>query len=341
LEPGGRLHGSKVFADVSEAEALADDMRGKITTQRRTVASALDEYQADMRVRGLAQRTIDEHPANIRRLLADVLDGPLTVLSPRRADQLYQEAAKKVSPGTSKLWLANASTWAEWCMHSRRRWLRVNPFAAVEPIGAAADHRSEHLRIDEARKYRDKAVQLARAGDHTATAALLPLLCGLIPSEIIQIRARDIDDNGAVLWVAGKRLKTKNRLRALAVDYAELRALLVAAANGKAPDDLVFASTRREGAAVTRQYITIVIQRVGEAAGVPVNALMLRRTFFTLNARRGSSLDELAFSGGHGADGKAKTAQRYYVAPGAVQSGAAKRVASVLDGGKRKARRSG
>jgi integrase len=337
VEPGGKLNGSKVFKDQGEAEELAAELRAKIVSERRTVGSAIDDYQADMRARGLAERTCSEHPANIRRLLADVLEAPLAALTPRRADMLYLVATKGVSPATARLWLANARTWGEWCMHKRRRWFRANPFAEVEAIGATADHRSEHLRVDEARKYRDEALKLARTGDHMAVAALLPLLCGLIPSEIIQIQARDIDDDGALLWVAGKRLKTKNRRRSQVIADEELRALLVAAAKDKAPEAFVFASERREGRAVTRQYITIVCQRIGEAAGVPVaDALMLRRTFATLNARQGSSLDELAFRMGHGADGKAKTAQRYYVAPGAVESGAAKRVLGVLEGGKRR-----
>lgn len=331
LEPGATLHGSKVYAELQEAEEGAEKIRGSIKSERRTIGSAIEEYEADMKTRGLAARTVAEHPANVRRLLAGVIDSPLSVLTARRADQLYQEAAKVVAASTAKLWLANAKTWAEWCSHRRRRWFRVNPFAEVEIIGATADHRSEHLRVDEARKYRAKAIEIARRGDHMATAALLPLLCGLIPSEVIQITVRDVDDGGALLWVAGARLKSKNRRRSQVIADLKLRALLVAAAKGKQPDEVIFASERREGS-VTRHFVTITCQRIGEAAGVPVaDALMLRRTFATLNARQGSSLDELAFRMGHGADGKAKTAQRYYVAPGAVQSGAAARVSSVLE----------
>ena len=61
---------------------------------------------------------------------------------------------------------------------------------------------------------------------------------------------------------------------------------------------------------------------------------MLRRTF--ARWRRGRSLDDLAFSMGHGADASARTAQQHYIAPGAKQSGAAGRVLGVLDGGKGK-----
>lgn len=56
------------------------------------------------------------------------------------------------------------------------------------------------------------------------------------------------------------------------------------------------------------------------------------RTFATLAARRGRSLDDLALGMGHGADVNATVAKGHNIAPGMREAGAAGRVLGVLDG---------
>jgi integrase len=259
------------------------------------------------------------------------LESPLSSLTPRRCDNLYHALATSgaCAAGTHHLALSVARRFGRWCAHRRQRWIRENPFEAVEKIGEAADHRSESLRIDEARAFRTTALELAASGDVGAISTLIALTCSLRPSEIVQIAARDVDDGGAVLWVAGAKLKTQNTRRPISVEDNDLRGLLVRLSKGRNPDDLLIPHHPR--------YVARAGERIAAAAGVPtVNARILRRTFATLAARRGRSLDDLAFSMGHGADANARTAQRHYVAPGAKQAGAAGRMLSVLDGGKRK-----
>lgn len=324
-EPSGKLGGSRVFPTRAGAEALADELRAQITTKRRTVADALDAYRKDMEAR--ERSDVAATDAKLRRMLSDVLDSPLSVLTPRRADALCAKlAASSYAPSTQAQTLKLAKAWATWCAHPKRRWWKESPFATVDAIGKVADRRSECLRVDEARAFREKAIELA-AREPSAVMPLVVLTCSLRPSEVVQIEVRDVDDGGAVLWIAGKRLKTANTRRPIEVADERLRALLVRAARGKAPTDRIFP--------VEQHTVTAWCKRVATAARVPmVDARMLRRTFASLSARQGRSLDDLAFSMGHGADASARTAQRHYIAPGAREAGAAGRVLGVLDGGK-------
>jgi integrase len=338
LEPGAQLHGKAGFKTAEEAEPWAAAMRLKITTKRRTVADAIATYKLDLDARvarsELRRESAMQMEQGLNRIMADVLDLPVGALTARRCKELYESVANApdVSVGTQHKFHAFAHTWGGWIV--KKGWFKTNPFADVEKIGQRKDYRSSSLRVDEARALREAAFGLARRGDQGAIVSLVVLTCSLRPSEVAQLKVRDVDDEGHLLWVDGPRLKTKNTRRAITVADDELRALLISAAKGKEPTDSLFSRHRH------RQRVTEAVQRVSAAAGVPVvDSRTLRRTFATLDARRGSSLDALAFNMGHGADSKARTAQKHYIAPGAAQSGAAARVFDVLDGGKGARRR--
>lgn len=333
LEPNGKLHGKAGFRTHDEAEAWAADCRAKVTTRRRTVDDAIEDFRAHLEQRAGRGEIRPERAARLaqrlRRLMADALDLPLGSLTPRRCDELYQALAdtKGVATATHQKFRKDARTWGEFCV--KRGWFKASPWANVEKVGKLDDKRDESLRVDEARKYRDTALRLAREGDAGALTTLIVLTCSLRPSEIVQLTARDVDDDGAILWVDGDRLKTANTRRQIAIVDEDLRQLLVARAKGLAPGALLFDRTRA--------FVTAAAKAVAAAAKVPpIDARGLRRTFATLDARRGTSLDSAAFAMGHGSDGKAVTARRHYIAPGAVETGAAKRVFGVLDGGRAK-----
>jgi integrase len=195
-------------------------------------------------------------------------------------------------------------------------------------VGEAPDHRSESLRIDEARALYAAAGALAAGGDRGALAALVALVCSLRPSELAQVEVRDVDDGGRVLWVAGAQLKTDNTRRRMEIADPQLAELLAAAAKGRPAADRLFGLQTRRG-------ITDNVRRVCESAlGRAVTPRELRRTFATLASRAGRSLDEVAFGMGHGADANARTAKRHYIQPGATEAGQATRVLGVLDGGR-------
>lgn len=334
LEPGGVLRGKAGFKTREAADAWAADARAKITTQRRTVDDGVADYRAELDARvsrnELRKETAAQTDRDLRRLMSDALDLPLSSLTPRRCQELYEAAANTpgVAASTHHRWRAFAHAWGAWAQ--KKGWFKANPWGDVQKIGKRDDHRQESLRVDEARQLREHAFQLANGGDEGAVCALVVLTCSLRPNEVAQMVVRDVDDDGRLLWVDGPRLKNQNTRRTITIADDELRGLLVAATARKAPTDRLFPRHSH------RNRVTEAVQRVTEAAGVPVvDSRTLRRTFATLDARRGSSLDETAFSMGHGADSKARTARRHYIAPGAAESGAARRVLGVLDGGKR------
>lgn len=336
FEPGGVLHGKAGFATEEAAEEWAVTARRKITTRRRTVEDAIASYRADLDARVLRNElratTAVQIEASLRRVMGgDALELPLPSLTPRRCIELYTALAntKGVAVGTHHELLKRAKTFGLWCVD--RAWFKTSPWAEVKKLGERDDSRDINLRIDEGRKFRDKALALALKGDEQALSALIVLMCSCSPHEVVQLTGRDVDNGGAVLWIAGARLKTKNRKRQIDVVDEKLRALLLVRKRAVGDDALLFNRNRN--------LVTEACKRISKVAGVPVvDARAVRRTFATLDARRGSSLDSLAFNMGHGADGKAKTAQRHYVQAGAAQSGAAKRVLGVLDGGKARKR---
>ncbi len=326
---GGVLTGSRSYFAKDEADAEADRIRSEVTMRSRSVKSAFDAFTDEMKARGVRESTIARVKRDGLRLLGPVLDGPLSALTPRRAEGLYTAIATSGDylAGTHRMSLKVCKQFGAWCAHDRRRWLRQDPFAPVEKLGKVADHRSESLRVDEARRFRDKAIEMARGGDAGALAALIALSCSCRPGEIVQIERRDVDDDGAILWIAGARLKNENSRRPIEVADEELRALLANRAKGRAPTERLFPHAAN--------FPSRAAQRIADAIGVPkADARLLRRTFASLASRRGWSLDAVAFGMGHGGDANATTAKRHYIAPGAVTTGAAGRVLGVLDGGK-------
>jgi integrase len=326
---GGRMNGTRTFRTQAEADEERDRIRAEITMRSRSVRSAFDAFKKDMAARSVGGTTIERVERDGVRLLAAVLEDPLAALTSRRAESLYVAIATsgEFAAGTHQMSLKVSKAFGAWCAHPRRRWLRENPFAAVEKLGKVADHRSESLRVNEARAFREKAIEFARAGDDGALAALLALITSLRPSEIVQLAARDVDDGGAILWIAGAKVKTANTRRPIEIADRALRTLLVNVAAGKQPTERLFP--------YASNFPTRSAQRVAESIDIgEINARMLRRTFASLAARRGWSLDAVAFGMGHGVDPNASTAKRHYIAPGARETGAAGRVRDVLDRGK-------
>ncbi len=200
---GGRMNGTRTYRTQAEAEEEGDRMiRAEITMRSRSVRTAFDAFKKEMGARSVGDATIERVERDGVRLLAPVIDEPLAALTSRRAESLYTAIATSgdFAAGTHQMSLKVSKAFGAWCAHPRRRWLRENPFAAVEKLGKVADHRSESLRVNEARAFRDKAIEFASCrGDDGALAALLALITSLRPSEIVQLAARDVDDGGAIL----------------------------------------------------------------------------------------------------------------------------------------------
>jgi hypothetical protein len=76
-------------------------------------------------------------------------------------------------------------------------------------------HGKPQLRIDESRRWLRVALQLADEGEEGAVAAMMTLLMNMRCSEIVNRIARDVDDEGRVLWISApsRRCEPAQRLR--------------------------------------------------------------------------------------------------------------------------------
>jgi integrase len=215
-----------------------------------------------------------------------------------------------------------------------RGWLKVNPAEKLSAEGTKA-RRKKQLRINEARRWSEKAIELAAAGDDGAVAALSALVLGLRASEITDRVVRDLDDDGRVLWI--DHGKTENAERFLEIPSL-LRPHSLALTKGRLPGaPLFWRTSTRTGKARDRHWVLRSVRRICAAAGVPtVCAHSLRGLHSTLaqeagvtghlvagalvgvpGATPGGDVDrQTAAQLGHGSTA---TTHGHYTAPGAVE----------------------
>ena len=213
--------------------------------------------------------------------------------------------------------LAEAKSFLRWCT-TKKKWLTRNPLEEVEGLGKRK-HGKAQLRVDEARKWIAKAVGLADEGEAGAVAAMLALVMGMRATEIVSRVARDLDDNGKLLWIPDS--KTEAGRRTLQVPEF-LRPHLPGIAKGKSPDTKLFGAHWRD-------WVRKWVARICAAAKVPkVTAHGMRGLHSTLAVENGVSAHVVAASLGH--ESSATTIQSY-VKPEAVAGAQQRRVMSVLE----------
>jgi integrase len=204
----------------------------------------------------------------------------------------------------------------------KKRWIAGNPLEEVEGFGKR-NRGKDQLRIDEARKWLVKAVELAEAGEDGAVAAMMTLLLGIRCSEVVSRVVRDLDDDGRLLWIPDS--KTQKGKRTLVVPD-ELRPYLKELAEGKEPHDLLLGYHDR---AWPRAWV----QRICDEAGVPmVTAHGQRGLHGTLSIEAGITPRAVADALGH--ESFQQTTARNYVQPEAMGQANQKRALTVLQGGK-------
>ena len=151
------------------------------------------------------------------------------------------------------------------------------------------------------------------------------LYLGLRQGEVAARVARDIDDEGRVLWIPSG--KTKNARRRLKIPE-QIRPLVLARVQGKKPDELLFYppnhQTYRTG------YFWVQLARLCRLAGVPVVCPhSLRGMHATLALEGGATGDAVAKALGHGSFEVTKT---HYASASSVANNQADRVAATLAG---------
>jgi integrase len=264
---------------------LADAALGgaKSQAQGTTVKSAVDELLAQMKSAGNSAGTITTNEFRLNHFfgLPKNEARPLRWLS-NRGEELYRAAQVERSADTHQAELALAKQLGELCV--KRRWLRANPFANVEPVGRKTHGSTKpRLRVDESRKLRDYCLE--RADDQHCVIALAYLLLGARASELVKRDVRDLDDRGSLLWIG--KTKTVGGTRRLIIPD-ELRDALLVLTAGKKPDAPLF--TREDGKRATRHWAYHHVKRICGEAKVPVlSPQALRRTQSDLATEAGAT----------------------------------------------------
>jgi integrase len=332
-DEGGRT--SSLCATKKEANDLK-----RLTEQRIRDDSAyridesIDEYEAYLRDhKGNKPVSTKETIRRLRLFLpADLL---LRSITPERAAALYDAFARRVvatgkgeqaksrpvSVDYHRNALAEVKSFFSWCVASG--WVRFNPFAEVEGRGRRK-HGKPQLRIDEARAWMAVALEQAKT-EPGAVAALATLLLGVRAQELTRRFARDLDDDGRLLWIED----TKSEAGKRQVEIPELlRPHMRRLAKRKKPGDLLFGGHWRDW---PREWV----QRICRLAGVPeVTAHGMRGLHSTLALSAGTSGHVVAATLGHE---DMSTTVRSYAKPGTLQAARQRAALEVLDGGNRSA----
>ncbi|MDF2703549.1 MAG: integrase family protein [Rubrobacteraceae bacterium] len=140
-----------------------------------------------------------------------------------------------------------------------------------------------------------------------AAAVGLMVFAGLRVSEVAHLQLAHLDLAGGILFVhQGKGGKSRMvginpRLRDMLAEYLRMRPPMGAM-------ELLLSA---KGTPLTRDYLVKRIRRIARRAGLDVSAHGLRRTFATLNANAGKSLNHIQLALGHAA---ISTTQAYLMA---------------------------
>lgn len=301
----------------------------------KSIREALKEYETYMlEHKGNKPNSVGQTQHKLRRFFPDV-NVELSSLQPASCADLYDAlrrsprkpqrrggdappaATEPISVDYHRNILAETKTFLGWCVS--KEWIESNPLAAVEGQGRRS-HGKEQLRINEARRWIARASTLAHAGEAGAIAAMMTLLMGMRCSEIISRVARDVDDDGRLLWIPDS--KTEKGRRTLVIPEP-LRPHLEALTRDKAPDELIFGKHDR---AWPRAWVQRICREVGVKV---VTAHGHRGLHSTLAVEVGVTPQAVSDALGH--ESFATTAQSY-ATPEAVSRARSSRVQQRLAG---------
>lgn len=318
-----------------EAEQLVREWTSEQHKPNVSLREALDQYELYMRDdKGNKPNSVKQTRLKLRRFFADV-DVDLASLTPDSCAELYDElrkskrkpqrtigrepkvSTKPISVDYHRNALSETKTFLNWCV--KRKWITTNPLADVEGVGRRR-HGKEQLRINEARKWLAKAIELANQDNEGAVAALMTLLMGMRCGEVISRVVRDVDDDGKLLWIPDA--KTEKGKRTLQIPQM-LRPFFADLCEGKRPDQLLFGHRDRGW---PRNWV----KRICREARVPVvTAHGQRGLHSTLAVEAGVTARAVADALGH--ESFTTTAQSY-ASPEAVHGARQTRTLQVLQG---------
>jgi integrase len=285
-----------------------------------TVDEALDEYKRHLERKGNKATSIATTMFRLRGFFPLEERGHhLDELTRSRVSGWYRTSVEGAAVDTHRNVLAETKTFFRWCV--KQGWLRANPLEGLQAEGRRK-HGKEQLRIDEARKWMARALELA-ATEPGAVAALMTLLLGMRATEIVSRQVRDLDDDARLIWIpASKTAAGKRQLEVPEV----LRPHLARLAKDRAGGEPLFGQHWRDW---PRKWV----QRICKKAGVPpVTAHGMRGLHATLAVERGATGPLVAAAMGH--ESFTTTAQSY-ADPKAVETAKRRATMKVLEGGKK------
>lgn len=266
----------------------------------------------------------------MRRFFSD-LYLPISELTARKCVGYYEALTKQPSrykkpyaTDSHRNILAEAKTFLKWCSQEKG-WLSKNPLEEVQGQGKRR-HGKAQLRIDEARAWLVKALEMADKAKPGAVAALVALLMGMRGGEIVSRVVRDLDDQGRLLWIPDS--KTPSGKRRLEVPEL-IRPYLRALAKDRPANELLFGMHR--GRPHLCAWVRLWVKQICKAANVPmVTAHGMRGLHSTLALSAGTSGHVVAASLGHAS---ITTTLESYADSSAVAHATQQKVLTVLKGG--------
>ncbi len=311
---------SSFFA--TEGEARAAKRIAKRDLERITgitIKEAMEKYEMHQREdKNNKLRSVADTAYRLGLLFPDE-NALLLGLTSTRCEALFDDLKKRItkygkpfSVDSQKNILAESKTFMNWCV-SDQKWLKKNPLVNIKVEGKRR-HRKLQLRVDEARRWTDRALELGRAGDPGAVAALVAYLMGFRASEVVNRVVRDLDDEGKILVIENAKTEAGNR----GVEVPKvLRPLLKNLAAGKGPTERLFGNHWRD-------WVRKSVGRICREVGVPVvGAHSMRGLHSSVAMVEGQSSEAVARAMGHES---ARTTLESYATKEAVEAGRQRRV---------------
>ncbi len=333
-----RAEADRLLEEADRLAARADRQDGR----RLTVAHAIEAYLTWTReVKGNKDSTVTTTGFRLRGFFGD-LTVPLASLTERKAAGIYAARRRKNCVDTHRNELGQAKTFLNWCVE--KGWFRRNPLAKVKPVGKRRTGK-EQLRINETKRFCDVALEQARRTDAelrgrrdarnrvSALAVLVAVYLGLRASEVVNIRKRDVDAHGRLLWIG--EAKTEDGRRMLEVPHV-LRRLLWARAQECGAERGNAGGSAGDGADAyarlfphDRRWVLTNVKRLCRLAGVPeVTAHGARGIHASVATKAGATGHDVARALGH--KGPAVT-RRHYIRAGATEQAARERFWELLE----------
>jgi integrase len=305
----------------AEKQAATAAHQGSVTIMDAITAHGQRQQAADAR-----PSTIDGTRRALTVFWHGMLDQPVRRITPRRAQEQYDQLQTWVGPkghtlavATHRAYLQYARTWARWLVS--KGWMKgPSPLENVRGVGRKRKGKFQ-LSLDEARRLYCCALDLARQADEGATAVLMALSMGMRASEIVSRTPRDLDNNGTLLRVCDNPLldfkcKNESAKRAVAIP-ADLQPILARMCADKLPTAPLFPGISRSGRR-NRQWLHAEVWKICALAKVPkVCPHSLRGVSATAAAAAGALPELVAKMLGHTNESMTLA---HYIAPGTAEA---------------------